>query len=69
MTIASFDTTTAANITKARTLRGQVPTQYRVPFRNIRDVLGLHTKVNASKPYLIYYDGDNNRKQCLLIHE
>lgn len=63
MTIASFDTTTAANITKARTLRGQVPTQYRVPFRNIRDVLGLHTKVNASKPYLIYYDGDNNRSE------
>lgn len=63
MTTVAVDTATKQKIEQARTLRGQAPTRYRVPFRNIRDVLGLHAKVNSTKPYIIYYDADNTRSE------
>ncbi len=59
----SLDASTQAHITEARTLRGTPPDRYRVPFRNIRDVLALHTKVSPHKPYLIFYDADDTRSE------
>lgn len=63
MVATSLDSTTRANIKAARTLNGQPPTAYQVPFRNIRDVLGIHTKVSPHKPFLIHYDKDNQRSE------
>lgn len=61
VTTDSLNAQTRANIAQARTLRGQPPSQYRVPFRNIRDVLGLHAKVSPKQTFLIYYDADGTR--------
>jgi long-chain acyl-CoA synthetase len=62
-TTQSLDEVTQAKINAARTLRGIAPTTYRVPFRNIRDVLALHTKASPHKPYLVYYDRDGQRTE------
>jgi long-chain acyl-CoA synthetase len=61
MNTPSVDSLTQANITEARTLRGQAPTQYRVPFRNLRDLLALHAKSSPHKIFLIYYDQHGTR--------
>lgn len=63
MVLESVDTTTDARITAARTRDTIAPTNYQVPFRNIRDVLALHAKTSPKQTFLIYYDGDGNRSE------
>lgn len=58
-----LDQITLERIEEARTKDGVPPTQYKVPFRNIRDVLALHAKSSPDKTYLVYYDGDDNRSE------
>jgi long-chain acyl-CoA synthetase len=59
----SMDTATQANIQHAKTLGEIAPDNYQVPFRNIRDVLALHSKVSGDKVFLIHYDDNNNRTE------
>jgi acyl-CoA synthetase (AMP-forming)/AMP-acid ligase II len=59
----SMDTATQANIQHAKTLGELAPDNYQVPFRNIRDVLALHSKVSGDKVFLIHYDDNNNRTE------
>lgn len=63
MPAQAIDATTQANILHARTKDGIPPTRYKVPFRNIRDVLALHAKVSPHKPYLIAYDENGERSE------
>ncbi len=67
MTTTSYDSATFEKIQQARTYNGVPASQYRVPFRNIRDVLGLHVKASPHKPYLIYYDKDHNRTEMSYV--
>lgn len=57
------DSLTADNIYQAH-LKDGVPQDVRkVPFRNIRDVLSLHSKTSGQKTFLIYYDEDRSRHE------
>lgn len=57
------DSLTAANIYQAH-LKDGIPQESRkVPFRNIRDLLSMHSKTSGQKPFLIYYDEDNSRQE------
>lgn len=60
----SLSQQTLDNITAART-KDTPPTRYRVPFRNIRDVMSLHARTSPRKTFLIAYDanpaGDDTR--------
>ncbi len=55
------DDLTKANILHAKVKDGVPSSRYLVPFRNIRDALGLHAKTASSKTYLIGYDQDGTR--------
>lgn len=57
------DSHTLTNIFNAKTKDGVPPTRYKVPFRNLRDVLSLHAKVSSSKVYLVGYDSEGNRTE------
>lgn len=57
------DMTIRDNILKAQTLNGRPPDQRLIPFRNIRDLLALHSKVASDKTFLISYDADDNRTE------
>lgn len=59
----TLTTQTVENLRAAHVKDGVPPTQYKIPFRNIRDVLALHAKSSPEKTYLIYYDRDNNRSE------
>ena len=57
-----LDSRTADNLYQAH-IKGGVPQDRRkVPFRNLRDLLSLHTKTSPNKPFLIYYDEDGTRQ-------
>src|SRR5690349_21149279 len=60
-------TQTLENIQAARTSHYQPPTQYAIPFRNIRDVLALHAKTSPGKEYLIAYDGEGTRTDLFYV--
>jgi len=53
---AEFDAETAANIVRARTLRGVPPDAYMVPFAGIADMLETRARANPDQPLLAYYD-------------
>lgn len=62
-----LETQTLKNIQAARTSHHQPPTQYAIPFRNIRDVLALHAKTSPSKEFLIAYDADGTRSELSYV--
>lgn len=51
----------AENIRQAQGKRSWPPTQRKVPFRNICDLLSLHSKVSGSKTFLIGYNNAGER--------
>ncbi len=52
------DTITAANLYQARIKDGIPPELKKTPFRNIRDLLSMHSMTSGGKTFLIYYDND-----------
>lgn len=56
-----LDSKTLANLHQAHLKDGIPQERRKVPFRNIRDVLSLHTKASADKTFLIYYDRAGRR--------
>ena len=60
---SEMDALTATNIQRAH-LKDGIPQKMRkVPHRNIRDVLSMHSKTSGRKAYLIYYDEDGVRQE------
>ena len=57
----TVDSQTRANLYRAHFKDGVPPEARKVPFRNIRDLLALHSKTSGGKPFLIYYDDDDAR--------
>ena len=57
------DAVTAANMKQAHMKDGVPQDMRKVPFRNIRDLLSLHSKTSGQKPFLIYYDEDGARQE------
>lgn len=62
MTI-ELDEKSLHNIALAHLKDGIPPSQYRVPFRNMRDVLSLHAKTSPNKVFLIHYSADGQREE------
>ena len=56
------DSQTEANLYQARIKDGVPPEKHKVPFRNIRDLLSLHSKTSGGKTFLIFYDADGERQ-------
>ncbi|MCY3799694.1 MAG: class I adenylate-forming enzyme family protein [Chloroflexi bacterium] len=56
------DSQTEANLYQAQIKDGVPPEKHKVPFRNIRDLLSLHSKTSGGKPFLIFYDADGGRQ-------
>ncbi|HVU13487.1 MAG TPA: class I adenylate-forming enzyme family protein, partial [Phototrophicaceae bacterium] len=54
---------TIANIQAARTVNGVPPQQHQVPFRNMRHLLSLHATTTPDRPFIVHYDGDDQREQ------
>ncbi len=63
-----LDSRTLANIYQAHIKDGQPQERRKVPFRNIRDLLSLHSKTSGRKTFLIYYD-DAGERQALTYAE
>ncbi len=60
---SNMDSLTVANIHQAH-LKDGIPQEMRkVPFRNIRDLLSLHSKTSGQKTFLIFYDEDGSRQE------
>ena len=57
-----FDSQTEANIYHAHVKDGAPQEMRKTPFRNIRDLLSLHSKISGGKTFLIYYDADDERQ-------
>ncbi|MCY3833507.1 MAG: class I adenylate-forming enzyme family protein [Chloroflexi bacterium] len=57
-----LDAQTAANLHQAQVKDGVPPQTRKVPFRNIRDLLSLHSKTSGGKTFLIFYDADGARQ-------
>ncbi len=57
-----MDAKTAANIRQAQVKDGIPPETRKTPFRNIRDLLSLHSKTSGGKTYLIFYAEDGERQ-------
>lgn len=57
-----MDSQTEANLYQARVKDGVPPEKHKVPFRNIRDLLSLHSKTSGGKTFLIFYDADGERQ-------
>jgi len=55
---AEFDTATATNILRARTVRGVPPDLYMVPFASIADMLETHARATPDQPLLTYFDDE-----------
>jgi long-chain acyl-CoA synthetase len=51
-----------ALIATAQQMGGQPPSRRRVPFRNLRHVLSLHTYSDAGRTFMIAYDEDGGRE-------
>ena len=59
----ALDSQTRTNLYRARFKDGLPPEAHRVPFRNIRDLLALHSKTSGGKTFLVYYDDDDSRQE------
>ncbi len=57
------DNLTAANLYQAHVKDGVPPDLKKVPFRNIRDLLSIHSKTSGDKTCLIYYDNDDSAQR------
>ena len=57
------DTLTAANLYQARIKDGVPPELKKAPFRNIRDLLSMHSMTSGGKTFLIYYDKDERAQK------
>ena len=53
---------TQSNLYQAHIKDGLPQEKRKTPFRNIRDLLSLHSKVSGGKTFLIYYDDDDERQ-------
>ena len=58
-----MDSQTEANLYQAHIKDGVPQETRKVPFRNIRDVLSLHSKTSGRKIFLIYYDATGERQE------
>src|SRR5436190_10283293 len=61
---AEFDAETAANIMRARTVRGVAPDLYMVPFASIADMLETRARATPDQPMLTYYDDDAGLREA-----
>lgn len=57
-----LDSQTKANLYQAHVKDGAPQEMRKTPFRNIRDLLSLHSKASGGKTFLIYYDADDKRQ-------
>ena len=57
-----MDSLTVANLYQAHIKDGLPQEKRKTPFRNIRDLLSLHSKTSSGKTFLIYYDADDERQ-------
>lgn len=57
------DSQTLANIRKARTYQNIPPSEYRVPYASIGDLLDRRSAEMAHKTWLIHYDADGSREE------
>ncbi len=60
---AQVDTLTAGNLYQARIKDGVPPELKKTPFRNIRDLLSMHSMTSGGKTFLIYYDNDERAQK------
>ena len=58
--VTDVDALTAAKLYQAHIKDGVPPELKKVPFRNIRDMLSMHSKTSGEKTCLIYYDNDDS---------
>ena len=58
-----LDAQTIANLHSAHFKDGMPQEMRKVPYRNIRDVLAMHSKTSPRKPFLIFYDEDGSRSE------
>ncbi len=56
------DARMADNLYQAHIKDGVPQEMRKVPFRNLRDLLSLHTKTSPAKAFLIHYDEDSQRE-------
>lgn len=59
----ALDSQTRTNLYQAHVKNGLPPERRMAPFRNIRDLLALHSKVSGSKTFLIDYDDEGTRRE------
>lgn len=52
-----------ANILKARTVCGILPSQYQVPYNNIGELLRKQIETHRNKPWLIFYSDVTGRHE------
>jgi len=57
-----LDARLADNLYQAHIKDGVPQEMRKVPFRNLRDLLSLHTKTSPAKTFLIHYDEDGKRE-------
>ena len=57
-----IDPATESKMYQAHIKDGIPPEMHKVPFRNFRDLLSLHSKTSGQKPFLIYY-GENDKRE------
>ncbi len=57
-----MDSLTEANLYQAHIKDGLPQEMRKVPFRNIRDLLSLHSKASGGKTFLIFYDATGERQ-------
>ena len=58
----AMDAQTRSNLYQAHIKDGMPQEKRKTPFRNIRDLLSLHSKVSGGKTFLIFYDADGQRQ-------
>jgi len=56
-----IDSQTEANLYQAHVKDGAPQEMRKVPFRNMRDLLSLHSKTSGEKTFLIFYDANDER--------
>lgn len=60
--LQDLDSQTKANLYAAHIKDGVPQERRKAPFRNIRDLLSLHSKTSGDKTFLIFYDADGERQ-------
>ena len=66
---AEFDAETAANILRARTVRGVPPDMYMVPFASIADMLETRARATPDQLLLTYYDDEASLRETFTYAE